>query len=106
MNRYDPSEAADSDSILPAIREVFANPVIIPTGGLVYLLYLTGILSNIEEESALLKHLLDVDDETIGMGLSLYAQRKESILPFRTAMMNGCWKIGKTDYLYVGHKLW
>lgn len=73
MNRSDPSEAADSDSILPAIREVFANPVIIPTGGLVYLLCLTGILSNIEEESALLNHLLDMDDETIEMGLSLYA---------------------------------
>lgn len=73
MNRSDPSEAADSNSILPAIREVFANPIIIPTGGLVYHLCLNGILSNIEEESALLKHLLDMDDETIGMGLSQYA---------------------------------
>lgn len=73
MNRSDPSEAADSDSIIPAIRAVFANPTIIPTGGLVYHLCLNGILSNIEEESDLLKHLLDMDDETIEMGLSQYA---------------------------------
>lgn len=73
MNRSDPSEAADSESIIPAIKEVFTNPVIIPTGGLVYHLCLNGILSNIEEESDLLKHLLDMDNETIEMGLSQYA---------------------------------
>lgn len=73
MNRSDPSEAADSASIIPAIREVFANPIIIPTGGLVYHLCLNGILSNIEEESDLLNHLLAMDDETIEMGLSQYA---------------------------------
>lgn len=69
MNRSDPSEAADSDSIIPEIRELFENPIIIPTGGLVYHLCLNGILSNIEEESDLLKHLLDMDDETIEMGV-------------------------------------
>jgi len=69
----DPSEAADSASIIPAIKEVFSNPIIIQTGGLIYHLCLNGILSNIEEESDLLKHLLDLDDETIRMGLSQYA---------------------------------
>lgn len=73
MNKSDPSEAADSDSIIPAIREVFTNPIIIPTGGLIYHICLNGILSNIEEESDLLHHLLDMDDETIKMGLPHYA---------------------------------
>ena len=73
MNKSDPSEAADSASIIPAIKEVFTNPTIISTGGLIYHLCLNGILSNIEEESDLLQHLLDMDDETIRMGLSQYA---------------------------------
>ena len=73
MDEIDPSEAADSDSINPAIKEIFPDAVVIPTGGLIYHLCLNGILSNIEEESDLLHHLLDMDDETIKMGLSQYA---------------------------------
>ncbi|MCM1252426.1 MAG: class I SAM-dependent methyltransferase [Clostridium sp.] len=73
MNASDPSEAADSESIIPAIEKIFLNPTIIPIGGLIYHLCLNGILSNIEEDSDLLKHLLDMDDETIKMGLSQYA---------------------------------
>lgn len=46
--------------------------VIIPTGGLIYHLSLNGILSNIDEESLLLQHLLKMDDETINMGLTQY----------------------------------
>lgn len=73
MNKMDPSEAADSTSIIPAITKVFSNPTIIPTGGLVYHTCLNGILSNIDEGSLLLEHLLEMDDETIRMGLTQYA---------------------------------
>lgn len=73
MNKVDPSEAADSSEIIPAIKRIFSDPLIIPTGGLIYHLCLNGILSNIEEDSNLLKHLLELDDETIRMGLTQYA---------------------------------
>lgn len=72
MDKIDPSEAADSESIIPAIKKTFADPLIIPTGGLIYHLCLNGILSNIEEESLLLQRLLEMDDETIKMGLTQY----------------------------------
>lgn len=73
MDKTDPSEAADSASIIPAVQKIFRKRRIIPTGGLIYHLCLSGILSNIEEGSDLLSHLLEMDDETIVMGLSLYA---------------------------------
>ncbi|MEH2928950.1 class I SAM-dependent methyltransferase [Candidatus Ventrimonas sp. KK005] len=73
MNNTDPSEAADSQSIIPAIEKVFSKPLIIPTGGLIYHLCLNDILVNIEEDSNLLKYLLKMDDETIKMGMTQYA---------------------------------
>ena len=73
MNKIDALEASDSSDIILAIKKIFSDPLIIPTGGLVYHLCLNGILSNIEEDSNLLKHLLELDDETIRMGLTQYA---------------------------------
>jgi SAM-dependent methyltransferase len=61
MMNADPSEAADSDSILPAFREYFPTGTIIPLGGLVYVLGLDGILVNIPDDSQLLKKMLNID---------------------------------------------
>jgi len=73
MNEIDPSEAIDSASILPAIQKTFTDPLIIQTGGLIYHLCLNGILINIPEDSTLLEYLLQLDDETIRMGIQYYA---------------------------------
>lgn len=73
MDAIDPSEAADSASIIPAIQNTFAEPFIVPTGGLIYHLCLNDILINIPENSALLDYLLKLDDETIQMGMLHYA---------------------------------
>lgn len=73
MMMVDPSEAADSESILPGIAKVFPEALVIPTGGLIYFKGLEGILRNIEDDSVLLEYLLSLDDEAIRMGLTLYA---------------------------------
>lgn len=73
MLETDPSEAADSANILPAIRHVFNKPLIINTGGLIYHLGLNNILQNIDEESELLQWLLQKDDEIIKLGFYHYA---------------------------------
>lgn len=73
MMATDPSEAADSESILPGIAKVFPEALVIPTGGLIYFLGLEGILWNIEDDSLLLEYLLSLDDEAIRMGLTAYA---------------------------------
>ena len=61
MLQADPSEAADSDNILPAFRSYFPEGKIIPLGGLIYVLALDGIMVNIPENSVLLKKLLNID---------------------------------------------
>lgn len=73
MMNTDPSEAADSENIIPAVKKYFKNPIIINTGGLVYHLCLEDILQNMPEESEILKHMLEMDKQTINFGLSLYA---------------------------------
>lgn len=73
MDAIDPSEAADSSAILPAIQKTFVEPFIIPTGGLIYHLCLNDIIINISEGSELLEYLLKLDDETIQMGMLHYA---------------------------------
>lgn len=73
MIKTDPSEAADSEAIIPAIRKIFEEPLIIPTGGIVYHLTIQFVLNNIPEDSALLAYLLQLDDETIRMGMTCYA---------------------------------
>lgn len=61
---YDPSEAADSEAIIPALREIFPDAWIKPTGGTVYHLALNDILTNIPDGSPLLTRLLKLDDLT------------------------------------------
>lgn len=73
MIATDPSEAADSEAILPAIRKIFKEPFIIPTGGIVYHIAIQFILNNISEDSDLLAYLLQLDDEVIKMGMTCYA---------------------------------
>lgn len=63
--RQDPSEAADSAAILPAVRDVFPRAEVQRTGGLVYHVALATILHNFDEEDtedvALLRLLLELD---------------------------------------------
>lgn len=73
MMNTDPSEAADSENIIPAVKKYFKNPTIINTGGLVYHLCLEDILQNMPEKSEILIHMLTLDNQTIDFGLSLYA---------------------------------
>lgn len=61
----DPSEAADSARILPALRDQFEDIDIRPTGGVVYYLALNGLFGNFDmassDDRALLGHLLELD---------------------------------------------
>lgn len=61
MIQADPSEAADSDNIIPAFQKHFPAGTLVPLGGLVYMLGLECILVNIAENSALLSRLLKMD---------------------------------------------
>jgi len=65
LARRDPSEAADSAAILPAVRDLFPEAEIQRTGGLVYHVALATILHNFDEEDAedlaLLDLLLELD---------------------------------------------
>lgn len=72
---YDPSEAADSDQIIPSIKENFPSAIIIPTGGVIYQLALQGVLEHInrDEASEVLKYALEEDDKCIEAGLTHYA---------------------------------
>lgn len=69
----DPSEAADSENIIPAIRHVFPHAEIVTLGGVIYDLALLDVLTNIPEESPLLQSLLALDDDADSHGLFHYA---------------------------------
>lgn len=58
---YDPSEAADSEAIIPAIEAYFPEPTIKHVGGTVFHQALNDVLTNIPEESELLSALLEQD---------------------------------------------
>lgn len=73
MMKIDPSEAADSENILPAINEYFKNPKITMLGGVVYMLALDRIIENIPENSDLLEKLILEDAAAMQKGMSLYA---------------------------------
>lgn len=74
MLAADPSEAADSDGILPALPQVFPGVRIIPTGGVVYNLALKDIIANFGEDDAdRLRDLLDQDAELAARGQTQYA---------------------------------
>jgi hypothetical protein len=64
--RKDPSEACDSGSILPAIREFFPTATIREAGGLFYFVALNGLYGGLdmtsEEDRALLDAVLLLDE--------------------------------------------
>jgi len=66
----DPSEAADSANILPAVREYFPDAEIKLLGGAVYHLALEDVIANFDEENeadaAFLKLLTIIDQFAIG----------------------------------------
>jgi hypothetical protein len=65
--RIDPSEAVDSINIVPAVRQLFPDAEIIPTGGALYFVGLDQAFNNFktEEDLRLLNALL-IADEAIG----------------------------------------
>lgn len=71
----DPSECVDSSNILPSIKAVFSNAVVIPTGGIVYMLALNDILANFDEvrDDGLLSALMAIDDMHSDAGDYIYA---------------------------------
>jgi SAM-dependent methyltransferase len=71
--RKDPSEAADSGRILDAVRSVFSNVNIIPTGGAIYHTATNDILAYIPDESPFIGELLALDDFMIEMGVTMHA---------------------------------
>lgn len=77
MIQSDPSEAADSENIIPAVTKWFPSAEIIKTGGVVYSLALADIIYNfdesIEEDRQRLKSVLDLETEYIRQGESHYA---------------------------------
>lgn len=73
MLQADPSEAADSENILPAFRKHFGNGTIIPLGGLIYVLGLDGIIINIADDSILLKKLPSIDNLLSKKGHNYFA---------------------------------
>ena len=73
MMRADPSEAADSDAILPAFREYFPAGTVIPLGGLVYVLGLDGVIVNIPDDSIILKKMLNIDAMLSRQGHNYFA---------------------------------
>lgn len=73
MISKDPSEAADSDSIIPSLKKRTRNPRIIFTGGTIYHSGLNDILSNISENSPLLSRALEIDQSVSIQGINQYA---------------------------------
>lgn len=75
MRSADPSEAADSDAILPALRQVFPEAEVLFTGGVVYNLPLNDVIANFDpvEDAALLQSLLAYDAELAAQGHTHYA---------------------------------
>jgi SAM-dependent methyltransferase len=71
----DPSEAADSERILDAIRNHFNDPEIIPTGGALYHLALNDIFDNFRTEDDLsqLRQILLLDQMLAETGTTQYA---------------------------------
>jgi SAM-dependent methyltransferase len=73
MIQTDPSEAADSDNIIPAIRRYFPEATMTFTGGVIYHHALNNILANFDEDSVELKIALVLDDAMSSFGENHYA---------------------------------
>jgi SAM-dependent methyltransferase len=72
MLRRDPSEAADSSNILPAIAKEFPDADVIPTGGVIYALAMRGgILANFtDNDRPLLRDALRLDHTLARQGVN------------------------------------
>lgn len=70
VEKDDPSEAAQSDRILEAVRRHFPDAAVRLTGGTIYHLALRDIIHNFDEaddaDATLLSELLQLDEATIG----------------------------------------
>jgi SAM-dependent methyltransferase len=77
MRLSDPSEAADSEQILPGIAKQFPEAEIIKTGGIVYSLALKDVIANfdesLEKDRRILQSLLDLEIPCINKGETHYA---------------------------------
>lgn len=75
MIERDPSEAADSERILPSLAEHFPQAVVRKTGGVVYHLALHEALHNFDpvKDKKLLQLLLLIDEQCIAAGDTHYA---------------------------------
>lgn len=74
LAEVDPSEAADSSRILPAIARHFPDAQVIPTGGCIYHLALKDAIGNFgDADEPLLKSLLLLDDALAHVGHNLYS---------------------------------
>lgn len=75
MIEMDPSEAADSERILPALKEYFPEVAVRHTGGVVYHLALNQIMHNFDPESdrSLLELLMLIDEQCMRAGDTHYA---------------------------------
>jgi SAM-dependent methyltransferase len=75
MMRRDPTEAADSENIIPAVRQYFPAAEITFTGGVIYHVALNDVIANFTEEDdlPLLQALLLADEALARDGLTQYA---------------------------------
>lgn len=73
--RRDPTECADSENIIPAIKSYFPEAEITCTGGVIYHLALNDVIAHFDEEEdrPLLKALLMADLAYARAGLTHYA---------------------------------
>jgi hypothetical protein len=71
----DPTEAADSESILPSLMKHFPNADVVLTGGCIFDLALHDAIGNFDdmEDSPLLKSLLLLDEALCHLGETHYA---------------------------------
>jgi hypothetical protein len=71
----DPSEAADSGRILTAIKAIFPEAEILPTGGALYHLAMNDIFCNFtsEDDHTLLRQILMLDQLLAEKGTTQYA---------------------------------
>jgi hypothetical protein len=71
MIAMDPTEAADSSNILPAIAQSFPDAEVIPTGGAIYVIGLMNILEGIP--APILSQALLLDRALSEAGENIYA---------------------------------
>ena len=77
---YDPSEAVDSEAILPAIEKYFPKAIIRHAGGTVFAMVLNDILTNVHEDSELLDYLLGLDENIDIPHYAVAMAQKDAVL--------------------------